>query len=767
MDNKLIGNNNLIDKKDIKRTFNTIGKNWYWFVLFLTISLGLAFAYLYKATKYYGATTQILIKPPRDPFKDALRESLPSSPKSEEVTNEILILKSTKLISETVKKLDLGISYYIEGRIKTGEVYKGVPFDVQGKLINKTLYEVPIKLTIFNLSRFRWSVASETVNKSGEARFGEPVITPDFSFLVQPDSNVINANPRIADIKYEFRFHDHNELVKMYKKALQVEIVEDASAITLSIEDQVLEKAIDFLSTLTKLYIDNSVAVTREVNENTLSFIDGQLREAENLLNGVEGNLEQFQREKTTLNLGQEQSVLFQRMMDFDSQKARLNIQLKTIDALYESLAANDDDLALSPSILAEQNDPALTTSFNELFALKQKRTNLLFSNTASSPAVKQADEQISLLKQSIMGMVLNLRKKLVNDINNLSNQLGEYQSTIRQMPTTQRGIVNISRNVEIYSEIYKFLLQTKAQTVIAKAGIVADKEILEPAYFNGNIRPVPLTTMAAGMGAGIALSLLVIFLKSVFYNYINTKDDLKEITNLPIIGVIGKSKDAESDYLIVDKFPKSQIAEAFRVIRTNLSYFAPKVKSKVLLVTSSMAGEGKTFCAVNIATILAKAKRKVVLIDLDLHKPKQANAFNLQNDTGVTSYIIGKATLSQIVKDTSIENLQIILTGPRTPNPSELVVDPMMDQLIEELKMHYEYVIIDSPPVGLLSDALVFMKHADINMYVLKAGYSKRDFVEIAHQIVDKNEIKHMSFILNNVNAKNIPAGYGGGYYA
>lgn len=767
MDNKQIGNNNLIDKKDIKRTFNTIGKNWYWFVLFLTLGLGVAFAYLYKATKYYGATTQILIKPPRDPFKDALRESLPSNPKSEEVANEILILKSTKLISETIKKLDLGISYYIEGRIKTGEVYKGVPFDVQGKLINKTLYETPIKLTILNLSRFRWAVSSESVNKSGEARFGEPVVTPDFSFLVQPDSTVINANPRISEIKYEFRFHDHNELVKMYKKALEVEIVEDASAITLSIEDQVVEKAVDFLGTLTKLYIDNSVAVTREVNQNTLSFIDGQLQEAENLLNGVEGNLEQYQREKTTLNLGQEQSVLFQRMMDFDSQKARLNIQLKTIDALYESLAANDDDIALSPSILAEQNDASLTTSFSELFALKQKRTNLLFSNTASSPAVKQADEQISLLKQSIMAMVLNLRKKLVNDINNLSNQLGEYESTIRQMPTTQRGIVNISRNVEIYSEIYKFLLQTKAQTVIAKAGIVADKEILEPAYFNGNIRPVPLSTIAAGLGAGIALSLLAIFLKSVFYNYINTKDDLKEITNLPIIGVIGKSKDGESDYLIVDKFPKSQTAEAFRVIRTNLSYFAPKVKSKVLLVTSSMAGEGKTFCAVNIATILAKAKRKVVLIDLDLHKPKQANAFNLQNDTGVTSYIIGKATLSQIVKDTSIENLQIILTGPRTPNPSELVVDPMMDKLFEELKMHYEYIIIDSPPVGLLSDALVFMKHADINMYVLKAGYSKRDFVDIAHQIVDKNEIKHMSFILNNVNAKNIPAGYGGGYYA
>ena len=252
-----------------------------------------------------------------------------------------------------------------------------------------------------------------------------------------------------------------------------------------------------------------------------------------------------------------------------------------------------------------------------------------------------------------------------------------------------------------------------------------------------------------------------------MFYNFVNTKDELKEITNLPIIGVIGSTKEAENEYLVVDKFPQSQVAEAFRVIRTNLSYFAPKVKNKVLLVTSSVASEGKTFCAVNVAITLAKARRKVILVDLDLHKPKQANAFNLQNDVGVTSYVVGKANMNQIIKDTPIDNLQVILTGPRTPNASELIVDPMMEQLIEELRLHYEYIIIDTPPVGLLSDALVFMKHADLNLYVVKAGYTKRDFIDIAHQIVEKNQIKHLSFILNNVNTKNIPAGYGGGYYA
>ncbi|MBK9318346.1 MAG: polysaccharide biosynthesis tyrosine autokinase [Bacteroidetes bacterium] len=767
MEKKMVGNNNLIDQKDLKRTLSTIGKNWYWFILFLGLSLAGSVFYLYKATKFYGVTTEILIKAQKDPLKAALLESMPTKPSDQDLTNEILVLSSTKMVDETVKKLGLDISYYIEGRIKTGEVYKGTPFEVQGKLLDYSFYETPISLKIINQKRFAWEINTEEYSKKGEANFGDPVVTSKFSFLVTPDSNVFKNNPRINEINYQFRFHDHKELVSKYKKRLVIEPIPDASAISISLEDEVMEKAIDFLNTLVNIYIENSISVNKQVNENTLAFIDGQLSQVENQLNGIESNLEQYQKDKTTFNLGGEQSVLFQRSVDFETERARMGIQLKSIDNMYEYLNSSESDLAISPAVLAQQNDPSLSSAFTELFALQQKRTNLLFSNTPSSPLVKQTDDQISSVKQNIMGLILNIRKKLTNDINSLSSQLNEYEVTMRQMPTTQRGIVNISRNVEIYSKIYEFLLETKAQTVISKAAIVADKIILEPAYFNGNVRPLSMQTIAGGFGLGIALSFLLVFIKGMFYNYINTKDELKDITDLSIIGVIGKSKEAGDEYLVVDKFPQSQIAEAFRVIRTNLSYFAPKVKSKILLVTSSVAGEGKTFCAVNIATTLAKAKKKVILVDLDLHKPKQANAFNLHNDVGITSYVVGKANLNQIIKDTAIENLQIILTGPRTPNASELIVDPMMDKLLEELKNIYEYIIIDTPPVGLLSDALVFMKHADLNLYVLKAGYSKRDFVDIAHQITEKNDIKHISFILNNVNAKNIPAGYGGGYYA
>jgi tyrosine-protein kinase Etk/Wzc len=768
MDQKLIPGNNLIDQKDIRKTFVTIGKNWYWFVIFITLGIGASIVYLYKATNYYGATCEILVKTPSDPFKDALSEALPTPPKKEDIANETKILRSTRLIEETVNKLNLDISYFIKGRLKTGEVYKQVPFSVDGKVSDRSLYNTYFNINILDKNRFKVEVTINEKPFSKVARFGEPVIHPAFSFILSSDSLVIERNPRIAEVNYSFTFNERRALIKKYQTALLVEKADAASVIIASIEDEVPEKAVDFLNTLTGLYIENSVAVNVKVNENTLSFIEGQLREVEGQLNNVEGNLEQFQREKTTINIGEEGNMLFQRAMDFDSEKARLTIQLRSIDQMYEYLTSSGgDNLAISPSILAETSDNALATSFNELFALQQKRTNLLFSNTPSSPLVREVDIQVVNLKANMQGIVLNLRKTLVNKINSLSSQVGEYQAVLRTMPTTQRGLVNINRNVEIYSQIYKFLLETRAQTIIAKAGIVADKSVLEPAYTTGLIRPLKLKTIFTGIGGGLALALMLIFMKGVFLNYIQTKDDLRDITNLPIIGVIGKTKEADEGYLVVDKYPKSQTSEAFRVIRTNLAYFAAKVQSKVILITSSVAGEGKTFCAVNTAIILAKAKKKVVLIDLDLHKPKQANAFNLTNEIGVTSYIVGKASLNEIIKDTGIENLQVILTGPRTPNASELILDPMMEQLIKELKSIYEFIIIDTPPVGLLSDALVLMKHADLNMYVLKAGYSKKDFVDIAHQIVEKNEVKHLTFILNSVNNKNIPAGYGGGYYA
>lgn len=757
----------IIDQKDIKKTITLILKNWYWFVLFLGLGIGGSVFYLYKATKYYGATAEILIKPQKNAFKDALSASLSTGPSKDEIANEIEVLSSSRLINDVIGKLNLDISYFIEGRIKTGEIYKGRPFIVDGKVLDENFYGVPFFINILDKKTYRLSLEYSGFKYNSVHKFGEPVVNDKFSLIINSDSSIVNKNARnLSETRYLFKINDRNYLVKKYQKSLQLSMGEEATVIEAFIEDEVADKAVDFLRTLTEMYIENSVSVQKEINENTLAFIDGQLKEVEDILNGVESNLEQFQRSRNAVNPEGEQGVYLQQKVDFESQRAQFAIQLRSLDYVYDQLTSGADAGTISPSVLGDAPDPSMGAAFTELSALLQRKTNLLFSNTPNSPVVKEVEAQISIARQNLISIVMNMRRNLTVKINSLSSQLGQFQGAMNQMPSTMRGLVNINRKVEINEKIYLFLLETRAQTVIEKAGIVADKSILEPANSTGLERPIQQKILLGGVAIGLILSFLVIFLKSIFLNYIHTKDDLTELTTLPIIGVIGKSKDAKSDYLVVDKFPQSLTSEAYRVVRTNLSYFSPKAHSKVVLFTSSVAGEGKTFNAINTGTILAKTKKKVVLVDLDLHKPKQANAFNLMNDTGVTSYLVGKAKLNEIIKDTPIENLQVVLTGPRTPNASELILDPMLEEMINELKTMYDYVILDTPPVGLLSDALALMKFSDLNVYVLKAGFSKKDFVDIAHTIVEKNNVKHLVFLLNNVNVKNIPAGYGGGYY-
>ncbi len=759
----------IIDQKDIKKSISLIFKNWYWFILFLALGIGGSVSYLYKATNYYGASAKILIKPQKNAIKDALSASLSATgPSKDEIANEIEVLSSSSLINEVVNKLNLDVSYFIEGRLKTGEIYQGRPFLVDGKVIDWSYYGVPFYLTVVSAEKYRLSIDYKGKKFSEIHKFGEPVVNDKFSMIITSDSSIINKKSveGINETKYLFRFNERNAMIKNYQKGLQLSVDAEATVINVFIEDQVPEKAVNFVKTLTETYIANSVSVQKEINENTLSFIDSQLKDIEDVLNGVESNLEQFQRQKTTMNPENEQGVYLQQKVGFENEQARLTMQLRSVDYLYEQLTSGSDASSFSPSMMGDSPDPSQGSAFAELYALQQRKTNLLFSNTPNSPVVKEVETLISNARQNLISSVMSMRRNLVVKINSLSAQLGQFQGAMNQMPSTMRGLVNINRKVEINEKIYLFLLETRAQTVIEKAGIVADKVILEPAITTGLEKPIKEKVILSGVAIGMVLAFLIIFLKSIFYNYILTKDDLTELTTLPIIGVIGKSKEAKEDYLVVDKFPQSLTSEAYRVVRTNLSYFSPKAHSKVVLFTSSVAGEGKTFNAINTGTILAKTKKKVILVDFDLHKPKQANAFNLKNDIGVTSYLVGKAKLSEIIKETPIENLQVILTGPRTPNASELIVDPMVEELIKELQTMYDYVILDTPPVGLLSDALALMKFSDLNIYILKAGFSKKDFVDIAHTIVEKNDIKHLTFLLNNVNIKNIPAGYGGGYY-
>lgn len=764
---KVIKNQSIIDAKDVKNVLTIFVKNWYWFILFLTMGVAGGIFLYYKTTRIYGAEAKVLITPTKNAFKDALSTSLPLGPNKEEVSNEIQILSSTKLVSEAIKKLNLDISYYIKGRLKTGEVYKGTPFSVDGKILDENFYGIPFNLRIINKDSYSLEIKTNDYSYNKVLKFGDPVVTDKFSIIINGKQESILKNSKFSEFQYVFVINNHGYLVKKYKNALSLEKDEDASVININIADEVEEKAVDFLDTLTNLYINYSISVARGINENSLKFIEAQLKDYEDQLNGVETSLVEYQQQSGAIDVANQQSTFLKEKIDVQGEKAKLTARLNSVDYVYNQLTSGSSDFTtLSPALMTEQANPGLSNAFNELSGLMQSKVNLSFSMTPNSPQIKEVDAQINKAKEKVIGIIMNIRKDIVMQINLLTQREGNFAASLNRMPSTIKGLSDITRKKEINEKMYLFLLESRAQNVIASAAIVPDKSILEPASSTGLLRPIRNKMIFLGAGVGLALAFILVFLKNIFLNYIYTKEELADITHQPIIGVIGKSAEAKKDYLVVHAHPQSLAAEAFRVIRTNLSYFAPKTSSKVILFTSTISGEGKTFCAVNTATMLARAKKKVVIVDLDLHKPKQAFAWNMTNDVGVTSYIVGKATLKDVLKDTPVENLKLILSGPKSPNASELILDSMMEQLINELKEHFDYIILDMPPVGLLSDALVMMKHSDLNLYVMKAGYSKKDFVEVAHQLMEKNQIKSLSFILNGVNPKNMPVGYGGAYY-
>ncbi|MBL0340400.1 MAG: hypothetical protein IPP71_05400 [Bacteroidetes bacterium] len=425
---KPTSNTSIIDQKDVKKTFVLIAKNWYWFVLFLGLSIGASVFYLYRATNFYGASAKVLIKPQKNAITDALSASLAGGgPSKDEIANEIEVLSSSSLINEVVSKLNLDVSYFIEGRLKTGEIYQGRPFLVDGKIIDWTYYGVPFYLTVVSAEKYRLNINIEGKKYSGVHKFGEPVVNDKFSLIITNDTTIINKKSvtSINETKYLFRFNERNSLVKRYQQGIQLSMDAEATVINLFIEDQVPEKAVNFIKTLTETYIANSVSVQKEINENTLSFIDSQLKDIEDILNGVESNLEQFQRQKTTMNPENEQGVLLQQKVGFENEQARLTMQLRSVDYLYEQLTSGSDATSFSPSMMGDSPDPSQGAAFVELSALQQRKTNLLFSNTPNSPVVKEIDAQISIARQNLISGVMNMRRNLVVKINSLSSQLG------------------------------------------------------------------------------------------------------------------------------------------------------------------------------------------------------------------------------------------------------------------------------------------------------------------------------------------------------
>lgn len=754
-------NSQAVSLKELKKIGSIARKNWWILVIFVGIALAIGNLYAYKQTNVFSAQTSILLKS-NDQFNqgsvisDNSGSSFYSSSTKTfvENSNEKRILQSYDLISEAMRRLDFNVSYFIVGRIKTMEVFQNLPIKVKIIVANNRMYERMVNLKVIDANHYRITYQKDDDNKVQlEGTFGQDLVNTDMRIIVKKtDFFFPNSVKQVQAAEYQFQIHSLEALVSRYKSTMLIDNPNYTNILTVSVEDIIPERAAMFLDTLTQVYIERSLDSRFELNKNTLFYIDNQMTEVTDILNNIEDTLQDYRSENAILSLDREGDKYFDQYFGLDSRKKNLQIQLKNLDDLERYIIGSKDSLFLPPATYLSFNDDFLEHSASSLFELQMNYNQLLNTVKPGHQGLLMVEQRIDSIRSNMLNYLRNDRTAIKQLIGTINLESDTSKTHIQSIPGKQRGLMNIERRRKVNEELYVFLLKQRANTVIARAGIIPLTKVIERSRSMGVIRPDRNKIIYFFIGGGLALAALLIIIRVLYFDRIESYDELKAATSLPIVGEIVRSKDLTELKVVVDYDPKSAIAESFRTVRTNLQYMLGEKQRGAIVLTSNNPGEGKTFCSINLAAILAKGGKSTVIIELDLHKPRVQKGLGIESNVGISTYVIGKNSIEDILLKSNVENMDVVLAGPLPPNPSEIVVSKKMNELLDYCKERYEYVIIDTPPVGLITDALVLMKQADVTLFVMNTAVAYRHSLNNAHEIVNMNKLGHFGFILNGV---------------
>ena len=771
---------------DIKAVLKKFSGHWYYFILSIIICLFLAFLYNRYTDKIYKVSTDILIRDDNNSQLgvENIMEGMELFSGKTNLENEEAVLKSYTLASRTIKKLDLQLSYFMHGNVQKIYLYDQTPFVIQFDSSHCQLPESEFFIELIDDNKFRlmvnctdqytYDLFNDNRNKNLSANldyekthhFNENIETPYFSFQIIKTSFYDDL---ILEEKssYSFIFHSLDIITKKHVNLLNIKSTsKESSVLRLSIIESNRRKNIDYINTLAQLYILQGLEEKNEMAINTIRFIQDQITKTSDTLDIIEKDLAIFKERNPNLDIINKDFGAFFQKQKVDGDISINQIHLSYYNELLTYLQNSEKtDNIISPTSVGVTNSE-LNSLINSLLTLNSEKKKLELSTTKSHPKYQSVLSQISHTKKSIIENLKNLISSTNIAKRNLEDRSIVFNSQINELPSKEKEYVKLKRKFIQSENIVNYLILKEQETSIAKEGTEADHKILDPAGDKDSLIPIsPKNNLnfIIALLLGIGIPVTIISLKDFFNETIRSKSDLIKHTNIPILGVIGNSDKADS--LVVIDNPKSVISESFRSLRTNIQYLASDKKNKVITVTSSVGSEGKTFCTSNLSLILASAGYKTVLIGADLRKPKTHHNFNIENIKGLSSYLINQSSISEILNSTKNENLKVITSGPVPPNPSELLNSERMKKLITDLKKDFEYIIIDTPPAGLVTDSVITMKISDINLYVVRHNYTKRSMLNIINNLHDTKQVENINIIINDYIASSSTYGYGYGY--
>lgn len=768
---------------DIKSMILKNIHHWKLFAVSFFVFMTIALLYNRYYPKTYSASTSILVSDDNSYNSPDILGDLQLFGDNVNINNEKGILKSFSLVKRTLKKSGDQISYHYSGRLRSIDIFDNSPFKIYIDYDHQQLINTKFFISILSEDEFLIRVEGSSDNffdlknenyikkftkeeftYEEKFSFNEWVESEFFKFRVEKNNFDLFKN--LGWDSYFFNIYSLDELTKRFQKRISInEMEKDASLLKVSLSGNNPSKITQFLDIYSEQYLQIGLDEKNKIALNTISFINDQLLTISDSLSSIEAKLENFKLDNPKIALSQKDYGTFFQLEELEREKAVIELNNKYYLSLKSYLLKNDDiKNIVAPSAMGI-NDPLLNTLINELSKLYSEIEVITINTKEKHPAYQSLLTKIKNTKLKLLENIENIINSSEISLNDINDRILNYDEIINNLPKNERLLVNIQRKYNINESTYNFLLEKRAEAAIAKAGNVADHQIVDKARLDSREPIYPKTKIVFAFALFIAfiLPLSYVILTNIFNDKIFDYKDLEKSTDLPIIGSILHNE--KNTNLVAIKNPKSSISEAFRSIRTNIQYLASDKDKKIICLTSSISGEGKTFCSMNLASIFALTGNKTILIGADMRKPKIFDDFNLKNEEGLSTLLIKNAKLKDVIQQTAIDDLDVILSGPTPPNPSELLEKKEMIELIQNLQKDYKFIIMDTPPVGLVTDGLILMKHSDVNLFIVRQAYTTKKMINKIDDLFNEKNIKNLNLIINDVNFNSRNYGYDYGY--
>lgn len=758
------------DGVNIKSVLTVGLYHWYYFVIAMMLSIGVAFIVNRYTTKTYTVSAAILLENQEKGTEgieifggQGMAGYNPWDPTF--INDKIAMFKSKEFLNSIIDSLNIDISYFAIGDFKKSEQYRDLPIRMELLEADPKMYHISVLVHFLSKTNAEIKFKDQTndaVVFEQNIEFGRLYKNKFATFQINFDQE-----HKLPNVDYEVKYTTLDNQVKQISKNLFVKQVKDAKILELTMEHPNQDKAMDIVNAICEGFIRNGLKDKNQRFVNSLRFINDQLDQVESNLSELEGSIEEFSSEKELVDLEAEAGALLTNRIEFENLYREQRIYLANVNALEDYLTSNQNLSLLAPSTFGI-TDPMLIPLITEVSELDAELRAMSENLSKNHIKYQTTAEQLENTRQKLLINIANHKSVVHRALNTYDAKVNEIRSKIRAIPAWKRESVVLGRKFKVQENIYLLLLQKKFEYEIAQSGNISDYEFLNRAEMRGSPKPDKKRNFMAAFVAGLLFPSLILFFKIYFDNKIRSRQQVENGTRAPFLASIPFHQG--NNQLVFEVNSKSLVAESFRNLRSSVNFMLDSRKaeggtSKVVLFTSTISGEGKTFCAANLAHVLALSDKTVIVLGLDLRKPRVHHTFDIRNDVGMSNYLSSRVELDEVIKHTGIKNIDLIPSGPVPPNPSELLLNYRMQQCLDELRNRYDYILLDTAPIGLVTDPIALLKFSDLNVFVIRENYSKVATLDLINDLYIGQGIKNISVLINGSTYSSIKYGYGSKY--